>query len=438
MSTKPYIWSGEHSFDLNGSGLHEDTLRIMQTVSKTEAVFHLFLPTLCITYADLRFQNAIGGKQMNYPASAAYGPAYFDPPIELTGSDIEKFTYIRGAQRVEIGPKQTIIEFTSWQDLVIPRLRMDRQPGTPAHLVAAGVPILREIPLKIVVKQYADGRHVGGITLEARHPQYTEPQLKPAYDLWVRVMDARIHQPLREAIFEIWRWDPAANTPYGPGDFRLAQRCTTDNNGVAQVQGLPSGELQWYTVQKAGWRVMPRCLKPLSHQPVHLHMNAWRMSDDVFRYTWKKDDDLQVLAGLTHFDALDILKMNRLPSSTSLGPGMEITLPCYQARYCPETWEPLQEVARRFRLPDTKTLALLNGWKNIKTYNGSVDLNLPHWRFFHCRPGDSLIVFDRQFDLPAGSTVPAHRMFRPRDDALLPGEVIAVPILKLAGERLVL
>ena len=431
MSPQPYIWTGEQSFEINGSGMHEDTLRIAANYRKSEKLLKLVLPTLCITYADMAFQNAVGGLQMNYPGSTVYGSAFFDPPIVLTGGDIEKYTYIRGAHRVEIGPDKTIVEFPSWKELVIPRLRIEESPGTPARLAIDPLEIYPDPPLKVTIKQYADGRHVGGITIESRHPKYVEPQLKPEYDIWVRVIDARNLRPLQETIVEIWRWDKSIKTPYGFGDFVLERQHYTNGNGVVQINDLPSGELQWYTVHMPGWRIAPRCLRPLPQQSVRMHMNAWKMIDDIFRYTWQKYDDLAALASLTHFDAQDILKMNHLASEAKLGPGMEITLPYYQARYCPENWESLDEIAQRFRMKDTKVLANTNGLRNIKEYNGTVDLMLPRWRFFHARPGDSLEVFDRQFGLPAGSAVPAHRVYRPREGALIPGEVVAVPTIRL-------
>ena len=87
---KPVTWKGSQAFRLTASGLHEDTLRIVPNYRGQEMLLQLRLPTLCITYADMRFQNAVGGEQENYPASRAYGPAHFDPPVEITGeADIE-------------------------------------------------------------------------------------------------------------------------------------------------------------------------------------------------------------------------------------------------------------------------------------------------------------------------------------------------------------
>lgn len=432
MSSKPYVWSGEHSFEIAGSGMHEDTLRIVQNYQQSERMLTLVLPTLCITYANMEFQNAVGGQQENYPASAAYGPAYFDPPVVLTGSDIEKYTYIRGAHSVEIGPDRTVIEFPCWKDLVIPRLRIDKAPGAGALLEAGETVIDQQTPLTIYVKQYADGRHVGGITIEKRHPEFVPPEPKAEYDLWIRVIDGVTREALWETLVEVWRWDPKASTPYGDGDFVLEERLYTDGNGVVQLLGLRAQELYWYAVNKPGWRVAPRYLRPLAQQSVRLHMQAWRMREDTFRYTWQRYDVLDELAKLTHIDAQEILKMNHIASASQLRAGMEITLPCYQGTYRPESWEKIAAVAKRFGFENTKELAYANGLRDINQYRGAKDLVLPQWRFFIARPGDSLQTFDKQFSLPARLSVPVHRLYRPRKGALLPGEIVAVPTERLA------
>jgi hypothetical protein len=428
MSSEPYFWSGEHRFEISGSDMHEDTLRIAANYRKSELMLRLTLPTLCITYADMSFQNAVGGLQLNYPASAAYGPAYFDPPVVLTGDDIEKFTYIRGAHRVEIGPDKTVIEFPCWHDLVMPRLRIDRSPGAWAVMEVGETRIDMEMALKISVKQYANGRHVGGVTIEKQHPEAIIPTLKPEYDLWIRVIDGMTRQPLQETIVELWRWDSRIVTPYGRGDFYSDGHHYTNGNGVVQLQGLRADHVQWYTVNKAGWRIAPRCLRPLAGQHVRLHMQAWKMRSDTFRYTWKAGDVLDELAKLTHVDVQEILHMNRLRSARQLVPGMVITLPCYQGTYRPEQWEKLVDIAKRFGYKGTQALAEAIGLRDIKAYHGATDLKLPQWRFFTARAGDSLKAFDGQFGLRKRATRPAHRLYRPREGALLQGEVVAVPI----------
>jgi hypothetical protein len=428
MSLQPYVWSGKHNFEINGSGMHEDTLRIVQNYKKSEQMLKLVLPTLCITYADMTFQNAVGGLQKNYPGSKVYGPVHFDPPVVLEGDDIGKYTYIRGAYRVEIRPDDTIIYFPSWKDLVIPRLRIDESSGTPGMIAVDNARIEMDKPLKILVKQYADGRHVGGITVESRHPNYIEPKVKPVYDLWLRIIDGTTQKSLQETIVEIWHWDPNASTPHGTGKFVLDKQYYTNGNGVVQLNDLPADGLKCYTVRLPGWRIAPRYLRPLAQQSVRLHMRAWKMHHDTFSYTWQAKDDLDDIAKLTHLDTKDILKQNHITSASKLKPGKEITLPCYQGTYRPESWEKLHEVATRFGMKNTKELAKANGLRDIKEYNGAVDLKLLQWRFLHARVEDSLMVFDKQFGFPVDSSIPVHRIYRPRVGALLPGEVVALPI----------
>jgi hypothetical protein len=131
MPANAITWQGSHNFKLNGCAVHEDTLRVKSNYQKSERNLTLTLPTLCITYADMKFQNQIGGEQKLYPDSAAYGPVYFDPPVVINGEkEVERLTYIRGAERLEIGPKETKIEFHAWNELVIPRLRLSKEKST--------------------------------------------------------------------------------------------------------------------------------------------------------------------------------------------------------------------------------------------------------------------------------------------------------------------
>lgn len=428
MTPQPFIWTGKHSFEINGSGMHEDTLRIVQNYKKSERMLKLVLPTLCITYADMAFQNAIGGLQMNYPGSRVYGPTHFDPPVILAGDDIEKYTYIRGAHRVEIRSEETIIYFPCWRDLVIPRLRIDKSPGTPATLAADAAEIEVDEPLQILVKQYADGRHVGGITVESRHPKYVAPEVKPVYDLWLRVIDGKTQKPLPEAVVEVWHWDPNTLTLHGTGNFILDKQYHTNGNGVVQQSNLLAGELQYYMVRMPGWRIAPRLLRPLAQQSVRLHMRAWKMRKDSFKYTWQAHDKIDEIAKLTHLSTKDILKQNKIDSAGKLEPGMEIQLPCYRGSYRPETWEKLESIAARFGMDGTEGLAKANGLRHIKQYNGDVDLKLPKWQFLHARADDSLSVFDKQLGLSEGTSVAVHRIYRPQKVMLILGEVVAMPI----------
>ena len=278
-----FTWEGEYAFHLSGSGLHEDTLRIKSNYHKQERLLKLVLPTLCTTYADAKFQDSVGGEQENFPTSRAYGPAHFDPPIEILGEhDIEKLTYIRGAHRVEIGPETTAVEFPSWKDLVIPRLRLDQKEPVEACLKVPDTHIAVDEPLQITVMQYADGRHVGGVRLEKRHPDWSPPKKEEDYSLWIRVIDGATLQPLPKVMVDIMHWDPTASTPYGAGGFRHDDRTYSDERGCVQIPKRPSGELEAYVVRQPGSRSVVRCLRPLAGQNVRLHMRVWPMQRDAY------------------------------------------------------------------------------------------------------------------------------------------------------------
>jgi hypothetical protein len=280
----PISWKGDYNFRLSGSGLHEDTLRIPSNNRKQERMLKLILPTLCITYADAKFQDSIGGEQENYPASQAYGPVYFDPPIKILGEEkIEKYTFIRGAHRVEIGPKQIIVEFPAWKDLVIPRLRLSQKEPAEALIDVPDTQIWADEPLQVTVMQYADGRHVGGVRMEKRHPDWKEPETKDTYSLWIRVIDGIDMEPLSKVMVDIFHWDPKLETQYGKGGFRLDEHKYTDKNGCIQIPNRPSGELEAYVVRKQGNRAVVRCLRPLPGQNVRLHMRVWPMNREKSR-----------------------------------------------------------------------------------------------------------------------------------------------------------
>ncbi|HEY6510467.1 MAG TPA: hypothetical protein VI032_00725, partial [Burkholderiaceae bacterium] len=138
------IWGGDYPFRVNGAAVHEDTLRVSSPyrVNKEGPPLSLLLPTLCISYADAKFQNQIGGVQAGYPASRTYGPTFFDPPVVINGeAEVERLTYIRGAHRVTLGAKETRVEFRCDKLLVIPRLRLSKKDPATCVLRVPATPI---------------------------------------------------------------------------------------------------------------------------------------------------------------------------------------------------------------------------------------------------------------------------------------------------------
>jgi hypothetical protein len=424
-----YLWTGEQTFLVSGSGLHEDTLRILPKAAKIEALFTLVLPTLCITYADMRFQNAVGGLQANYPASQAYGPIYFDPPVEINGqAEIERLTYIRGAKHVVIGPEKTQVEFESWNELVIPRLRLDEKPPAQGVLSAANVPVHIDAPLSLLVMQFADGRHVGGVNIEVRHPDYKPPEIKPQYDLWVRLWDASELKPLVEVRLDIWHWDPGMPGSLGPGAFRLEDQKVTGVAGSIYAPGRPAGELEAVTAHLPGWRVTPRCFRPLAGQPVRITLEAWPMQKAEMHYVWQEESRLEDLAALCGHDPKELLRLSHLPEGMALQPGTRLRLPCYAGALHLDSWDTPQAVAERFHIDDLEALASANDLADLSEYDGSQPLQLPGWHFFHAGIFNTLQAFDRCFNLPPGSCVAVGRVFRPYPGLLYAGEVVGVPV----------
>lgn len=388
--TKTVTWKGEYTFLLSGSGLHEDTLRIRSNYRKQEQLLKLIIPTLCITYADAKFQDSIGGEQLNFPASKGYGPAYFNPPVKILGEkEIERFTYIRGAQRIEIGPMETVIEFPSWKELVIPRLRLDQKKSGIAQLVVPDTQIQLNEPLQISVLQYADGRHVGGVRMEKRHPEWKVPEPKELYNLWLRVIDGITLQPLPKVLVHILHWNPNTSTPFGIGGFDLDDRRYTDENGCILAPDRPSGELEAYVVYKPDSRAVVRCLRPMAGQNVRLHMRVWPLKRD------EKQVDLQ----------------------------------SYEATYHMEPWDTFDWMGKSFGYKNAIGLAKVNSLNSVEDLEKLIEIKLPDWHFFYAQENDTLEKFDKMFHLPKGSSISVGRVYHPDPRIPYTYETIAVPTL---------
>ena len=434
--TAPIKWKGDYAFLVSGSGLHEDTLRIKSSGRKQEQLLRLVLPTLCITYADAEFQDRVGGQQQNYPGSRAYGPMYFDPPVEILGEEeIEKFTYIRGAHRVAIGPKETAVEFLSWRDLVIPRMRIDERKPARVNIHIPETQIAVDEPLKISALQYADGRHVGGVRLEKRHPKWQPEPEKECYSLWIRVIDGRTLAPIPEARVAIWHWDKNGRGRRGTGEFSLTDQRYTDGDGCIQIADRPSGGLEAYVVNIPESRAVVRCTRPLPGQRVRLHMRVWPLKPDTVRFVWPAGERLDVVARRAGRTVEDLLRLNHFKGSSVPKAGLRINLPCYMAEYYPEPWDRLDQIGEMFGYRDAAGLAEANGLRTADELDGATAFKLPDWRFFYAQEKDTLERFDAMFGLPAGSSMTVGRVYHPDPKVPFVGETVAVPTPRLA-ERL--
>jgi len=430
-----FIWGGSQVFRLNRNAVHEDTLRIKSNYAKSEKILTLMLPTLCITYADMKFQNQVGGEQESFPQSQAYGPLYFDPPVTITGEkEIERLTYIRGAQRVVISPHETRVEFPSWKELVIPRLRLDRQKVAEARLEVPNTLIKLREPLMIDLRQFADGRHIGGIRIEKRHPKWPGPVAEPIYDLWIRMLDGPTLKPLPKVPLDILRWDPKWPTPYGQGAFRFLEQRISNGKGDVRALARPSGELEAFAVRKPGCRAVVRCVRPLSGQKINLHMRVWPLSPDLLPYVWRKGDTLENIAELSGHPVQTILELNQLNSASQIKTGMRIVLPCYAAIYRMEPWDNFDSVARAFGYRNAAGLSKANGLPSDKALDSGADIRLPDWHYFYARENDTLERLDAMFGLPKGCSTTVGRTFHADQRLPYPGEVVAVPMPRFAQD----
>ena len=424
-SPKPISWSGKHEFAIVGTQCREDTLKIEANFRKSEMALELVLPTLCITYADMKFQNAVGGEQKNYPDSRVYGPAHFDPPVEINGYEkVEKLTWIRGAHRVVIGSKKTIIEWHAYKNLVIPRLRIDSEKPLTGTLSVPSTTIHVDKELIIDVRQFGDGRHIGGIRVEKRHPEWKPSQVKPEYDLWVRVVNGETLEPFAETPVNILHWNPGVAGR--KGEFKLVKISYTDANGAIYEPHRPCGELEAVTVSLPGWHVDARCFRPLPGQPVNFHMRAWHLQKGTVPVKWKPGNTVEAIGLLTGFGPQAVFDTNRIVADKRLTAGMELSLPCFAASYRAQSNDDLSWLVKTFGYADIEELAKVNGMPEpSKLY--SRDIILPGWHFLYARRGDSLESIEKMFELPPGSARIVGLTHHPNPKIPYPSETIAIP-----------
>jgi hypothetical protein len=378
----PITWSGEQVVRIVGTGLHEDTLRIRPSgLKQRENRYRLRLPTLCITYADLKFANAIGGEQERWPASAAYGPQFFDPPIVIGPADIERLTWIRGAERVTIGPKETEIEWFAFRELVVPRLRLGLTDPVEAavEVVSSVIDVGEELRLDLA--QYANGRSIGGVQVAKRHPDWKPPEEPPFYKLWVRVVDADRQHSVPEARLVLSRWDGKAFTPL--------ETASTDADGSVVRDERKPGELEAVALAMEGWWAAPRVWRALPGQQLNLLLEAARLKPVKYP--------------------------GRDPAS-----GRTV----FAARYPLQPGDTLETVAELFRFHHVEELLHLGG---LDRPHNVAELDLPDWYFTHARNGDTLDAIAKDFGVPRGWPRTPGRCHRPDPRVPLEYEVVAVP-----------
>lgn len=425
-----YTWTGEHAFAVPGTVHHEDTLHITCTgkVLTLERTVRLILPTLCITYADMAFANAIGGEQSPYPASQAYGPAHFTTPRELSGAaEIEAFTWIRGAERVRIGPRETVIEWYPRNALIVPRLRIEADKTAAARVAVDAIPVSAGERLCIDVMQIADGRPIGGLRIEHRHPAWKPPPPATDYELVVSVVDGVTGDPIPEAPVHLARWQPDSGSGES-GTMVPLRTLVTDGDGRAACKSR-CDLLEAASLDLPGWRAVARSFRPLAGQVLHIRLLAWKLRPDVMRYRWRSGDSLSGLASLCGHPPRAILRANRLPEGSLPLPGMEIDLPCWAAQYRLEPDDRVEWLAQVFAEGRVDELLLANGIRHSDLAIGQ-EIILPGWRFLYAPNGSSLAAIDAQFELPEGSSRVVGRAHHPDPATPFEAETLALPIGK--------
>lgn len=437
MNTQ-YTWSGNSSFGIEGTNHHEDTLRIENNYKQmgTELAFELRLPTLCVTYANMAFANAIGGLQRRYPDSTIYGQTHFNPPVTISGKEeVEKFTWIRGSHKVVIGPEETVIYWYPRETLVVPRLRIEEKKTVTAALAVNALPITVDKPLQIDVSQYADGRSVGGLSIVRPHPQWVPGTSEELYDLSVSVMDGETRQPVPEARVIVYRWDEDTAAGSGHGTMTLADQKYTDGTGTARFEQRPSGKLETVVLDLSGRRAVSRSIRSLPGQKVQFNLNAWKMKEDTIRYRWRAGDTIWDLAALTSKPPEQILKMNGISDLSILVPGLEIDLPCFVATYRMEQRDTIQWLAEAFCYKSVEELASVNGLSDMLLLDESREIVLAGWHFFYARRGDSVEKIETLFSCPSGWLRFVGRCFHPDPQVPMAPEVIAIPMIDFVNSH---
>jgi hypothetical protein len=395
----PIIWSGKQFFRVVGTELHEDTLRIRSNYKNREYVSRLVLPTLCITYAEMGFQNAIGGTQLRWPDSEVYGPAYFDPPVEINGAaEIERLTWIRGAHRVIIGPKETMIEWYGFRDLVVPRLRISQDQPIEALIEVENAVVEVRPELQINIGQYANGRLIGGVTVEKRHPEWVPPDPEQrGYRLWVRVVDFEKREPLVEAKLAFFHWVAASPTDPSVGEFVLQEEHPTDSSGSVVIEPRTPGILEAVTLAMEGWRATARVWRALEGQPVNLLMVASRLKRAQYP-----------------------VRVRRLERKI------------YAAAYTLDPGDTLELLAETFRYKSVEELAEMIGGTGI---DPGAPIPLPGWYFLHAQPGDTLEKIASDFELDPRWPRTVGRHHRPNNSVVIEHEIVAIPDPTFAASR---
>jgi LysM repeat protein len=382
--SQPIQWKGTQAVFVVGTEHEDNTLRIQPTQRYLEKILTLTLPTLCITYADMKFANSIGGKQRDYPDSKVYGPNFFDPPVTIYGQkEIEKFTYIRGADKLTIGKDVTVVEWSGWRELVIPKLRIKPKEKIKALLGIPQVTITVTEPFSVRIKQYADGRHVGGVEVIKRHPDWKPEPTPEEYKLWVRAIDGQSRQAIPRAKVTLYTW----NEKLAGGSFVQEASWYTNEMGIAEASGLQCTDKKLVIIERKPW--LPRTWRfhPYPGQEIRQTFKLWKG------------------------------KETKIPGE---GTG-------YEARYHVEKRDTLERIAEWFCYNRPQELAKANKLTKPFAIYPDQELLLPGWFFIQTKSAEEFESIDEKFHLPKGWSRPAQRTLHDNPKRAYKNEIIAVP-----------
>jgi hypothetical protein len=374
----------------------------------------------------MKFANDIGGIQKNYPDSKVYGPKYFDPKVVINGGkDIEKFTWIRGAEQVLIGQLETHIKWHSWHTLVIPKLRIKAREKIKATIFVPEVRITVSQPFIAKIMQYTDGRHVGGVQMIKRHPDWKPEPVPQDYDLWVRVIDGHSRYAIPEAKVSLFSWK--TGDYYNKGEFVLEAYWYTDEMGIINVSGLPCSDKKLVIVEHLKWLTHTWRFRSLPGQKVKQTFKLWQSKQIKTPYEWRVQDTLKDIAKFTGSRSVTILRMNHLRNASDLKPGQMIEIPCFEATYYAEARDSLEQLVERFCYNGIQELAEANELPKPYRLSQNQELHLPGWRFFQARSDDLFEKLDEQFGLPRGWSRSAQNTLHDNPHRAYQHEVVAIP-----------
>jgi hypothetical protein len=393
--SQPIQWKGSQAVYVVGTEHEDNTLRFQPSQRHTEKILTVTLPTLCITYADMKFANAIGGVQQDYPDSQVYGTRFFDPPVTIYGQrEIEKFTYIRGAHRVTIGPEVTVVEWPSWRELVIPKLHIKLKEKIKVLINIPPVMITVTEPFSIRIQQYADGRHVGGVEVIKYHPDWKPKPASEEYSLWVRAIDGQSRRAIPEAKVTLYTWQGNQEA----GGFVPEASWYTNEMGIAQATHLRLADRKLVIVDRSPW--LPRTWRfhPQPGQEVKQTFKLWKSKEAT------------------------------IPEITVTEKAL------FKAVYHVENRDTLERVAAWFCYAPKELAAANNLPAPLQVYPDQ-ELALPGWVYVQAKSAKLFVQFDKQFDVPEGWARPAQRTLHDNPKRAYETEMVAVPTREFAKKH---